>query len=114
MGFRGPQVQILSPRIDSKRVGRVSRGRTAPCASCLRPAGTIEVRTKPNDHRVHQRKDGRWCCRVTVKEPGESRGRLRSFYFNKRWRAVAKLIQVDPSAGRWHIDDENMTVGDWL
>jgi len=51
---------------------------------------------------------------VTVKDPGESRGRLRSFYFKERWRAVAKLIQVDPSAGRWHIDDENMTIGDWL
>jgi integrase len=78
------------------------------------PRGTIELRTKPTDHRVHQRKDGRWCCRVTIKDPGESRGRLRSFYFKERWRAVAKLIQVDPSAGRWHIDDENMTVGDWL
>ena len=78
------------------------------------PRGTIQLTLRDNDHRVHRRKDGKWCCRTTIKVPGQSRGYLKSWYFDKAWKAYAQLIKVDPSAGRWHVDDENMSVGDWL
>lgn len=78
------------------------------------PRGTIELTTREGDHRVHERKDGKWCCRVTIKVPGVTRGYLKSWYFDKKWKAYAKLIEVDPTAGRWHMDDDNLSVGDWL
>ena len=78
------------------------------------PRGSIALSLRDNDKRVFKHVKGYWVCRVTIKVPGQSAGKLKSFYFKKEWQAYAELLRHDPTAGRWVIDDNNMSIGDWL